>query len=194
MNIIKPALLTVSLLILQACTFTQHEVAFYPSMQPIESTIGEGTNIGFRVYDDRDSQTVGQRGAGMVGADINASSIMLHLDSELRRGFTAQGFKIVSSEDPSADAKLTISLRSLKFFIETGFWTGANNVSVAIKADGNRDGDEFRNSYNFDSEERALVVPDGSGIDQALNAGLTDVLTQLFADSELMKFLANPSS
>jgi|GEM_PF-2239199 len=175
---------------LAGCAFQQHEVAITAAAPVIQSRAGEGVKVALRVFDDRDTKTVGQRGAGMVGADIKATMLMNHLQTEVTKGLVAQGFTVLPSGSTEADASLLVSLRSFKFFIEMGFWTGANNVAISIKADANRAGKSDLNAYQFDSEERSMVVPTGAGIDEALNAGLSDVLKQMFADQAMVNFLA----
>lgn len=175
---------------LTGCAFQRHEVAITAAAPVIQSRAGEGVKVALRVFDDRDTKTVGQRGAGMVGADIKATTLLDHLQTEVTKGLTAQGFTVLPAGSPEADASILVSLRSFKFFIEMGFWTGANNVAISIKADANRAGKNYMNAYQFDSETRSMVVPTGAGIDDALNAGLSDVLKQLFTDQSLIGLLA----
>lgn len=179
-----------TLLLLQGCTFTQHDVALTANAPPIQNNVGKGTKVALRIFDDRETQTVGQRGAGKIGADISVSDLVTHLEREVKTGLESQGFEVLPDGASDADARLTVALRAFKFFIETGFWTGANNVEIMIKAEAERGEQAYLNTYRFDSETRSLVVPDGSKIDTALNAGLSDVLTQLMADKDLMTFLS----
>jgi uncharacterized lipoprotein YajG len=179
-----------AVLTLAACTFTPHEVAMTAQAPMLTSGVGDGVVVGLRVIDDRDSKTVGQRGAGMAGADISASGLVSHVERQSRDVLRNKGFTIADYNDSSSNVKLTVSVRSFKFFIETCFFTGANNVSVAIKAEARKGMQDYQNTYSFDDEARMLVVPDGSGIDEMLNAALLDVLTQFAADSELSEFLA----
>ena len=44
-------------------------------------------------------------------------------------------------------------------------------------------------TYQYDHEKRVLFVSFGEEITRRMNAGLSDVLAQLFSDDELMRFL-----
>jgi uncharacterized lipoprotein YajG len=171
------------------CAFTPHEVSLTATAPNYSTDIGKGATVGLRFIDDRDTKTVGQRGAGMVGSDISASNLVLHVENQVTGILRSNGFKVVDYNDAN-EAKVTVSLRTFKFFIETGFWTGAKNVDVSLKADARNGGRDFLNNYAYNQEERVLVIPDGSGIDSMMNTALTDVLTKLSVDKELMKFLA----
>lgn len=176
-------------LALSACAFTPHDVGITAKAPTDVSSVGNGTNIVIELVDDRESTTVGQRGAQMMGADITASQIVSTLENELIAGFEAKGFNVVENSN-AADAEVEARLRAFKFFIETGFFVGAENTSVAIGIEGKKDGDDYDRVYRSSSDEDALVVPAASSIDEKLNASLTDVLNKIFSDKELLEFLA----
>jgi uncharacterized lipoprotein YajG len=171
------------------CAFTPHDVSLTATAPSYSTDIGSGATVGLRFIDDRDTKTVGQRGAGMVGSDISADNLVSHLESQVEGILRANGFTVVDYNDAS-QAKVTVSLRTFKFFIETGFWTGANNIDVSLKADARNGDRDLLKNYSYTHEERILVIPDASGIDSMMNAALTDVLTKLSVDKELMEFLA----
>ncbi len=126
----------------------------------------------------------------MIGADITSAQIMPIIERELRTGFAAKGFTIANDGVP-ADATVTARLRAFKFFIETGFWTGAENTSVAIGINADRGVKDYEQVYRYSTEDRTMVVPKGTEIDEALNAALADVFRQIFADQQLMQFIAS---
>ena len=174
--------------LLAACAWTPHEVAI-TAQAPLEtSSVGKGVTVALDVVDDRDDLVVGQRGAGMQGADITVKDIIPALETELKEGLEAKGFTVVSSKD-SADAEFQANLRAFKFFIETGFWTGAENVNVVIKVEAEKGTDDFERNYRVSEEDRTMVIPAGEVIDDKLNAALEIVLSKIMADEELMAFL-----
>jgi uncharacterized lipoprotein len=175
--------------LLSACAFTPHQVAVTAQAPTEPSTIGQGITLHLEVLDDRDSTVVGQRGAGMQGADITAPQIISTLERELKAGFEAKGFRVVST-DAGADAEVEARLRAFKFFIETGFWAGAENTSVVIAVEAKRQGDDYDRTYRSSSEDEIQVVPEGSAIDVKLNATLSTVLNQIMSDNKLMGYLA----
>ncbi len=141
------------------------------------------------VVDDRDDLVVGQRGAGLQGADITAKDIIPALEREMKRGLEAKGFRVVSSTEP-ANAEVQANLRAFKFFVETGFWTGAENISVVVKIEAERGGDDFERNYRVSEEERVMAISAGEVIDVKLNGALSFVLEKIMSDEELMAFLA----
>ena len=174
-----------------ACAFTPHEVAVNASAPVEPSSIGAGRTIYLEVIDDRETEVVGQRGAGMQGADITASQVMPTLERELIAGFTAKGFS-VSTTDRNADAEVEARLRASRFFLETGFFAGAKNTSVVVGIEADNGRDDYDRTYRSSSEDSTMVVPAGSDIDAHLNAAFTEVLRQIMADDALMEFLATP--
>ena len=183
--------LVVMALGLSACAFTPHDVAVTAKAPTEQSTVGAGTNLFLEVIDDRESTVVGQRGVGLQGADITSNQIMSVLEQEIAAGFKAHGFNVVDSAGAS-DVEVEARLRAFKFFIESGFFSGAENTSVAIGVEGKRGTDDYDRVYRSSSEDTALVVPAAASIDEKLNASLQNVLSQMFADKKLMEFLTTP--
>ena len=178
-----------SSILLTSCTFTPHEVAITAEAPSTPSSVGKGVTLALQVIDDRDDVVVGQRGVGMMGADITVKDIVPALERELKKGLEVKGFTVASAKS-NADAKFKARLRAFKFFIETGFWTGAENTSVVINVEADKRGKNFERSYRFNAEERVIVVPMGSSIDEKLNAALSEILAKIMLDAELMNFLA----
>lgn len=176
-------------MLLASCAFTPHDVTITATAPESPSSIGNGVTLALEVIDDREDIVVGQRAAGMQGADITAKDIIPTLERELKRGLEAKGFTVVSASD-EADAEFEARLRAFKFFLETGFWTGAENASVAVHVEAEKGGRDLDRVYRYDNEERTMVVPAGSRIDEVLNGALSDVLAKIMADAELMSFLA----
>ena len=176
--------------LLASCAFTPHNVAVNPETTAAPSTIGEGTTLALKVVDDRDDIVVGQRGVGMQGADITANGIIPAIESELKSGLEAKGFTVLPARS-DADAEFEARLRAFKFFIESGFWTGAENTSVVINVEAEKGSKDYERGYRSNTEERTMVIPAGASIDEKLNGALSVVLNKIMADSELMEFLAD---
>lgn len=185
----KPLVALIAAFTVAACAFTPHEVAVTGGATVEPSTIGAGRTIQLQVIDDRDSLVVGQRGVGMQGADITAGNVLETLERELIAGFEAKGFRVTTT-DIDADADVEARLRAFKFFIESGFWVGAENTSVVVAIEAKRAGRDYDRTYRSSSEVAAMVVPAGTEIDAKLNAAFADVLGQIMADEALLGFLA----
>jgi uncharacterized lipoprotein YajG len=170
---------------LSACAFTPHEVKMTASAPTETSTIGKGITLNVEVHDDRDSPVVGQRGAGMHGADITAPQVIPTLEREFKAGLEAKGFT-VQLGSVGADAEIEARLRAFKFFIETGFFVGAENTSVVVAIEARKSGREYNRTYRVSDEEATMFVPEGASIDEKLNAPLL----RCFRRSWRMQFLA----
>lgn len=179
----------VALSLVTACAFTPHEVELTAKAPKTGSTLGAGVTIGLQVIDDRDTTVVGQRGAGMLGADITVANILPTLKTELTGAFEANGFKVVATGSP-ADAEIEVRLRAFKFFLESGLFVGAENTSVVVAVEAEKRGRDFDRTYRTASEEGTIFVPGSGSIDTKLNAALTVVLGKIAGDRELLDFLA----
>ena len=181
---------------LSGCTFTPHQVKFTAApVMHANTQIGAGTTLSLHMLDDRDRRTVGQRGIGAIGADVTAPALMPYLTQQITTGFRAQGFTLVSDQS-HADAQVTVSLRSFRWDVQMGFFTGGEDVYVSIKAEGTRADrqEDVVKTYQYDSETRAFFVAHGAEISEKMDAGLAAVLSQLFSDTHLLEFLAGKTS
>ena len=179
-----------ALVLVSACAFVPHEVDVTAKAPKTESTIGAGVTIELQVIDDRDSTVVGQRGAGMIGASITAGNVIHVIEDELAAAFEANGFK-VAALDSEADAEVEVRLRALKFFIESGLFTGSENASAVVAIEAEKQGDDFDQTYRSSSENTIIFVSGEGAIDDKLNAALSDVLRQIMTEQELLKFLTD---
>ena len=184
----KNAGLILSLILISACAYTPHEVQVTAHAPILESNIGQSVSLGLQVFDDRDSAVIGQRGVGMTGADITAEDVVQVLENELTEVLEAKSFKVLSSESEN-DAEVEVRLRAFKFFIESGFFTGAENTSVVVIIEAEKGGQDFDRTYRYSSENSTIIILGAELIDTKLNAALSNVLRQIANDSELMKFL-----
>jgi uncharacterized lipoprotein YajG len=172
---------------LAGCAYTPHKTNLLINA-PVSSTdIGSGTKISIRVIDDRDSQIIGKRGVGNLGANITASDLMPIITSAIDNGFKSKKFEIVSKDN--SDVHLVVKLRAFKYLISQGFFTGGEDISVVINANSRNGSKEFEQTYRYSNEERKVFIPDGSGLNDDLNAALNSTLTQLLNDKELDNFL-----
>ena len=170
--------------------FTPHEIAITAQSPEVVSNQGNGVSVALNVIDDRNNVTVGRRGAGMQGAGITAADIIPALERELTEGLQAQGFTVVPAGE-GADAELKARLRGFKFFIEAGFWAGAENANAVVRVQARRPGKEYERIYRHSEERSIQVIPEGAEIDRIMNETLANVLNQIMTDKLLMRFLTD---
>ena len=182
-------LLTSLALVVGACAFTPHELAVKPAVEPAASDVGQGTRVFFRFVDERDDVTIGHRSVATVGAKISSSDLPGIIEAQLRQSLMKKQFQLTDSE-PAGVAEVTYRLRSFKFDIESGFFSGGRNASAALAVDARRGDRSYTTVYRYNSEERILFVPAGNEIDAQMNAALNQILVKADADESLMHLLA----
>jgi uncharacterized lipoprotein YajG len=182
-------LLTSLVLVVGACTWTPHELAVKPTAEPTASDVGQGTRVFFRFVDERDDVTIGHRGVATVGAKISSSDLPGIIEAQLRQSLMKKQFQLTASE-PAGAAEVTYRLRSFKFDIESGFFSGGRNASAALAVDARRGDQSYTTVYRYNSEERILFVPAGSEIDNQMNVALNQILAKADTDENLTRLLA----
>lgn len=185
---IKALGVAAALALLTSCAFTPHDLELHPTVQPVESGIGHDTRLFFRFVDDRDELTVGNRGAGLMGAKVSAANLPQLIEAQLHLDLQKKAFQFASSES-GADATVIYKLRSFSFKIETGFFTGGRDANAALAVEAIRNGKTYDKIYRSTSETRILFVPTGDEIDGQMSAALNDILTQADKDQDLDRFL-----
>jgi uncharacterized lipoprotein len=175
--------------LLAGCAFTPAELALKPPTSTSSSDVGRGTPVAFKFTDERDDVTIGHRGVSTMGAKISSQDLPGMIEGDLRKDVANKQFTIVP-EGQHADAEVIFRLRSFKFDIESGFFTGGRNANAALAVDARRGDKSYNNVYRYNSEQRILFVPGESEINQQMNAALNEILTKAYDDAELSRFLA----
>ena len=179
-----------SLALLAGCTWVPHQVQLTAAPPPAANRVGAGVSVHVAIIDDRGRRTVGQRGVGAIGSDITAPAVMDYLTRQVTQGFQDRGFALVSRTE--AETIVTVSLRSFRWDMSLGFFTGGEEVYVSVKAEGRRMAtqEERTRTYQYDHETRAIFVAHGTEISEKMDAGLSAVLADLFSDEPFLRFLA----
>ena len=182
-------ILALPMVVASACTFVPADVDVQPSARATPSNIGHGVRVVFKFIDERDDIVVGHRGVGGQGAKIEAPTLDAVLEAKLREGLEQKSFVPVA-ESGSANQEVTYRLRSFKFDVESGFFTGGQNAAVALAVEARRGGRSYDNVYRNNSEQRIMAIPGESGINQQMNQVLDQVLSGAYGDAALDRFLA----
>ena len=177
------------LMLASACAFVPHEADIEARAPLTGSTIGEGVAIDLQVLDDRETTDIGKRAFGELAGDITADDVVHVLEREVVAIFESHSFEVVPLGS-DYDADVEVRLRSFKFFLEPGWWTGEENTNVVVAVEAEKGDRDFDLTYRSTSKEDIFVAPGESAIDDALSDALTDVLRQFASDLDLMNFLA----
>lgn len=148
------------------------------------SDLGRGTKVYFRFVDERDDVVIGHRGVGGNGAAINTTDLPKVMETSLRDALSRRGYQLVDAEQAS-DASVTYRLRSMKFDISQGFFTGGEDVTAAMAVEAKRGNRTYDQVYRYNDEQRDVVVPTGNAIDDHVNTALTSILQQAYGDNNL---------
>lgn len=191
--------LTVFVALATGCAINPQTVNIVPHPTIVTSNEGRGVAVAVRVIDERPSKSIGRRNAGIysgLAGGAGAGEITLLQDlaavvaDQIKEALQRRGFR--TTEYRADDLiRLTVELRSLDYSTSISVWTVGGHVRGSVKAIGNRGADKYERMYRSEREERAIMMRlDTNESNEALiNAALDDLLTQIFADDALFRFL-----
>lgn len=173
------------------CAFNPQKVTLAPSPASSSSTLGSGITVAVKVNDERPKQSLGRRGSGYgPAAEITSSEdVASVVRNALIKGLEQKGFS-TSVSTANQSIKLTVDLRLLEYSTSMGMWTGGVQIQAAAKATAVNKDATFEKLYRSDKEERVVVVPTAETNQEWINARLSDLLTQILNDPELLAVLS----
>ena len=182
--------LLVMSMFLGACAYTSQEAELAPSVDIEASNIGAGKQVALKVVDERTTKTLGHRGSAFIkGAKITtdqdvASVFFGTLQTALAKlGFTTVAFT------PGDENSLRVDIRELNYYTSTGFWTGGVHTKAAAKVTAGEGSYPFEKVYTSEGEKRVVFVPGADKNTATINATLSDLITKIVTDQELVEFL-----
>lgn len=193
MEKIRLILISLSILVASGCAFNPQKANLTPNVSVTNSQIGGKTPVYIQVIDERADKALGRRGTAYgAAAEITAQQDLAQVvKNEIAKGLTSQGFVI--SDQASAKSKLVIEIRALEYSTSQGFWTGGVHIKGALKGRAQQNTQTFEKMYRYEKEERVVVVPTAETNERWINDALSETLSQLIKDSELLSFLAEKS-
>ena len=190
MENIRLLLISLSILIASGCAFNPQKANLTPNVNVTNSSIGNNTSVFVNVLDERVDRSLGRRGTAYgAAAEITAEQDLAEVvKSEITRGLSHQGFII--ADRASAQVTLTIEVRALDYSTSQGFWTGGVHIKGALKGRAEKESNQYEKMYRYEKEERVVVVPTAKTNERWINEALSETLSQLLEDTELLFFLA----
>lgn len=192
MNVLKihTHMITLTVLLLAGCTQTPQQVWLAPTVHVQASFEGNGTTIAVNVVDGRPSKSLGYFGKTRDASSeiTTAQDITAVVAQEILTGMRNKGFVVVDGKS-KGDAKLTVEVRLLDYSTAPDTLTGSVNIKSALRVVAAKNGKYLEKTYRADNEKRVVVVPSAATNEQWINEAFSDVLRQLFADSQLSLFL-----
>jgi hypothetical protein len=185
----------VVLLTASSCAWTAQKAQLKPQVSVQSANLGDGTGVYVHTVDERDSDVLGNRGAGTVGAQISASSadVVSVVDQSLTSGLRNLGFAALPQATTGAP-ELRVEVRALHYKVSQGLWAGALDVDAALKAiciHGSERGHEQLHRGHY--EDSIQVVQGASNNDEYINKALSTAIDEVLHDRPLMDCLASRS-
>lgn len=190
MKNIRLLLISLSILIASGCAFNPQKANLAPNVNVAQSQTGNKTPVYIRVIDERADKTLGRRGnAYGAAAEITSQQDLAEvIKNEITKGLNNQGFVVTS--EANAQSSLTVEIRALEYSTSQGFWTGGVHIKGALKGRAEGKSGRFEKMYRYEKEERVVVVPTAETNEKWINDALSETLSQLIKDTELLSFLA----
>lgn len=176
-------------LALSGCSYNKQTATFAPTVIVAKTNEGAGAPVGLRVVDERPTKSLGHRGNihGRAAEITTNQDLAAVIHDKISEGLSNRGYAVVPYD--GASTKLSVELRSLEYSTSTGFWSGGVAVNAAMKAVASKPGDTYEKMYRSDAERRVQFVPTAGKNEQDLNNGVSAIITDLFDDVGLFKFI-----
>ncbi|WP_313178948.1 YajG family lipoprotein [Stenotrophomonas sp.] len=176
-------------LALSGCSYNKQTATFTPTVIVAKTNEGAGAPVGLRVVDERPTKSLGHRGNlhGRAAEITTNQDLAAVVHDKISEGLSNRGYAVVPYD--GASTKLSIELRSLEYSTSTGFWSGGVAVNASMKAVASKPGDTYEKMYRSDAERRVQFVPTAGKNEQDLNNGVSAIITDLFDDAGLFRFI-----
>ncbi len=126
----------------------------------------------------------------VAGAKITTSQDVVELFSNaIKQGLRQKGFEPIPFED-GRPTDLRVEIRTLDYDVSMGLWTGSNLAKASIKVLAHNAGKTYEKVYRGQGEIRTMWVASQETNAKIINAAVSEVLNKMFADQELLAFLA----
>ena len=178
-----------ALALVAGCAWTSQRVNLRPTVDVTPVDFGRGQAVSVRVTDERSRVALGNKiptGGGELSpaedpAEVVRAAIVLGLT---RLGFTASGGQGAN--------ELDVELRAIDYKVTQGFWAGALNVDVAMKAVCSVDGRRvYEKLHRGHSDESIQLAQTGSANERYINSALSQAINNVLSDGELLRCLAS---
>ena len=188
--LVSTALIAIAI---QGCGYTPLKVNLAPTASVMASNEGRNVAVGIRVLDERPSKSLGRlTSAYGAAAEITATKDLdVVVKEQLMDGLRKKGFNPVEFNDAKGP-RLTIEIRLLEYSTSNGIGSDGVYVKGALKASALRASDNYERLYRSENVEQVIWAPMATAEfnENLINTALTELLNQVFKDSDLFKFLA----
>ncbi len=168
------------------CAITPQNAVLNLSVAVKGSSIGNDLPVALEVIDERSGKLAGTRAS--LGAQIILEDVKSPVVKEIRKGLQGNGFKPVA-HTTQIPRRLRVEVRSVELRVTMSFLTFGYFPRAAIKAVATNAGQTYQKFYRAEKEERSLIVHTEIANNRLLSSAVSDVLSQIVNDQQLMRFL-----
>lgn len=175
------------MLALSACGITPQQAVITPQVAVVKTASGGNSPVILHVVDERSGTMIGNRAP--MGAEVRLADVTPVIEPRIREALVANEFRPVGGAE-AADRRLKVEVRGVELKSAAGFFTGGYFPSAAFKAVATNKGQAFERLYRAEQESRSVVVNPEDRNNRLLSEVVSQALSQLVNDPELMGFLA----
>lgn len=194
-NLVVGVLLAALVCLTSGCAFTPQDVDIAPTLDLVESNVGNGVTVYVVVADERADSLIGHRGSayGKAAKISNEQDISKIFCDAIVDGLKKYSFN-PTVDDSEQTRGLNVQVRLIKYETSIGFWTGGIHTKAAVKVVASNNGEKYEKMYRVEDEKRILFVPGAKENTALINEIVSDVIVDIFVDEKLIAFLANSNS
>lgn len=194
-RIAYPLLALALILALSACGVTGQTVFIRPMAKVTGSNVGQGKTVAVRVVDSRADKVIGYRDTDFgKNAPIRAEGDLGEaLLNSVTRALGELGFNPSSYREGSPRV-LTIEIRSLAYEAVKETMSTKSRVRTVLKAHATNGGGTFDGNYPVETSKEDVLRPGEAENAKYINDALSEALTVMLADQELVNFLGRDSA
>lgn len=188
---VRWAVLAVGAVLFAGCAGTPAPVTLAPTPEFSKSDAGRGHAVALRVIDARKTTDIGSRDPAFGDRQPIESreDIAAVLRTQVAEGLQAHGFKTAAYAD-SAPRRLSVRLEAFAYESASAVVTSKVAVRSAIAVEATGPDQRFERRFAAERTDRTAFSPGAESREKAVNAALTDLIEQLFADPSLLAVLA----
>ena len=142
------------------------------------------------IVDERDQVSIGRRywGYGEAAKITTGQDVAELIRTEVVSALNSYSFEPVTAGE-NIPLSLKIEVRRLEYRGSQEFTFGLH-VFVTLKANARNGDNIYEKLYRVEKEDRVMIVADAETNARLINATLSDAISQMVNDSELLAFLA----
>jgi uncharacterized lipoprotein YajG len=183
---VRAVIVMTALICLAGCAFEPQVVQVQPVLNPSVQPVGKGAAVSVVVADERPTQSLGQRGADNMGAELTVGDTLAGtVRSSIEQGLAANGFQIAPG-----GRLLDVEIRGLDYVVSSGMWNGKIRADCALKAACDSGHGAYDQFYRGHFERKVQVIADEEENNRYVSEAVSNAINLLLSDPALARCLA----